>query len=129
MSKVNHHSLKYKQQAKLNKTYKELKMKQKQLINTPMFRCAYEFYLDNGKLPEENDYDSLAHKVYALLEARSIWVPFDEFYNKGFLKKIDRAIERVNNGEIYKKPQRKIRIKNNPSLLIPRKFARTADGK
>lgn len=119
MSKVNHHSLNYKRQANPNKTYKELKGKQKELISRLIFRCCYEFSKDNGKLPAESDYDFIAHRVYALLEARAIWVPFDEFYSKGFLKKISKAIVRVQNGEIYVKPPRKDKTKKKD--VHPRK--------
>ncbi|MEE0873174.1 MAG: hypothetical protein UIH27_06845 [Ruminococcus sp.] len=119
MSKVNHHSLKYKRQANPNKTYKELKGKQKELISRLIFRCCYEFSKNNGKLPAESDYDFIAHRVYALLEARAIWVPFDEFYSKGFLKKISKAIARVQNGEIYVKPPRKDKTKKKD--VYPRK--------
>ena len=114
MSKVNHHSLKYKQQAKPNKKYRELTMKQKQLISDLMFRFVYEYYSDNDKLPEDNTYEDLAKKVYDCLKARAIWVPYDEFYNKGFLKKIDRAKERVSNGDVYVKPEKKDKT-NKPS--------------
>ena len=107
MSKVNHHSLEYKQKSKPNKSYKELKMKQKQLISDLMFRFVYEYFSDNGKLPEEDSYEDLAHNVYDRLKSRSIWVPYDEFYNNGFLKKIDRAKERVSNGDVYVKPEKK----------------------
>lgn len=114
MSKVDHHSLEYKQNAKPNKSYKELKMKQKQLISDLMFRFVYEYFLDCGKLPEEDSYDVLAQKVYDRLKSRSIWIPYDELYNKGFLKKIDRAKERVENGDIYIKSEKKA-VSDKPS--------------
>ena len=63
-------------------------MKQKQLISDLMFRFVYEYHSDNGKLPEEDSYEDLAHNVYDRLKSRSIWVPYDEFYNNGFLKKL-----------------------------------------
>ena len=124
MSKVNHHSLKYKQLANPNKKYKELTMKQKKLISDLMFRFVYEYFSDNGKLPEEDSYDVLAQKVYDCLKSRSIWVPYDEFYDKGFLKKIDRAKERVTNGDIYVKPEKKDKTNKlskpaNPKRICP----------
>lgn len=82
-------------------------MKQKQLISDLMFRFVYEYFSDNGKLPEEDSYEDLAHNVYVRLKSRSIWVPYDEFYNNGFLKKIDRAKERVSNGDVCVKPEKK----------------------
>ena len=42
--KVNHHSLAYKMQAKPNKTYKDLRQKQKAKISEWMFRAVCEHY-------------------------------------------------------------------------------------
>lgn len=121
MSKINHHSLKYKQQAKPNKKYKELTQNQKKLISDLMFRFVYEFYSGNGAFPAEDDYADLAHKVYSRLEARAIWVPYDEYYNKGFLKKMDRIKERISNGEIYEKPEKKEKPDKKLKQRKPRK--------
>ena len=55
--KPNHHSLAYKQQKQPNKTYKDLKQKQKMKIADWMFRETCIFYKENGEIPnEEADY-------------------------------------------------------------------------
>ena len=48
--KPNHHSLAYKQQKQPNKTYKDLKQKQKMKIADWMFRETCIFYKENGEI-------------------------------------------------------------------------------
>ena len=61
--KPNHHSLAYKQQKQPNKTYKDLKQKQKMKIADWMFRETCIFYKENGELPGDSE------KMQALAEA------------------------------------------------------------
>ena len=52
VSKPNHHSLKYKQQAWPTKTYKDLKQKQKAQIANWMFASVDKYYSENNHMPE-----------------------------------------------------------------------------
>ena len=51
--KQNHHSLAYKRQKQPNKTYKDLKQKQKMKIADQMFRETCSYYKENGEMPTE----------------------------------------------------------------------------
>lgn len=55
--KVNHHSLAYKMQAQPNKTYKDLRQKQKAKIAGWMYEVACEYYREHGEMPEGDGAD------------------------------------------------------------------------
>jgi len=69
MSKPNHHSLAYKRQAAPNRTYKELKQKQKAKIADYMYRETLRFYLKNQRMPEEAECDVICRIIYKKLKA------------------------------------------------------------
>ncbi len=78
MSKPNHHSLAYKRQAAPNRTYKELKQKQKAKIADYMYRETLRFYLQNQRMPEEAECDAICRIIYKKIEGMAIWVPYEE---------------------------------------------------
>lgn len=80
MSKPNHHSLAYKMRANPNKTYKELKQKQKARISEWMFQSVSDYYGEHGTMPEGEDAEKIAKRVYHKVQSVAIWVPFEEFY-------------------------------------------------
>ena len=62
--KPNHHSLAYKQQKQPNKTYKDLKQKQKMKIADWMFRETCIFYKENGEIPNEEVAKQIIDRIY-----------------------------------------------------------------
>lgn len=92
--KPNHHSLAYKIRAKPNKTYKELKQKQKAKIGEWSFRSVCEYYREHGGMPEGEAAEKIAAQVYEKVKSAAIWVPYDEFY-KAFLHKLPRYEARI----------------------------------
>lgn len=92
--KPNHHSLAYKMQAKPNKTYKELKQKQKARIEDWIFRAVCEYYKEHGTIPEGEAADKIAVRIYDKIKSVAIWVPYDEFY-RVFLHKLSRYEARI----------------------------------
>ncbi len=92
--KPNHHSLAYKMRAKPNKTYKELKQKQKAKIGEWAFQSTCEYYREHGKMPEGDAAEKIAARVYDKVKSAAIWVPYDEFY-KAFLHKLPRYEARI----------------------------------
>ena len=71
--KPNHHSLAYKMRAKPNKTYKELKQKQKAKIGEWSFRSVCEYYREHGGMPEGEAAEKIAAQVYEKVKSAAIW--------------------------------------------------------
>jgi len=94
LSKINHHSLKYKMQHQPNKKYKDLKQKQKAKIADWMFLETNIFFMENGRLPVEGEIEALAKSIYEKICSLVIWVPYEELL-KEYIKKLPRYAERV----------------------------------
>lgn len=92
--KTNHNSLAYKMRAQPNKTYKDLRQKQKVKIANWMYQAVCEYYREYGKMPEGEDASRIAVKVYDKVKSVAIWVPYEEFYNV-FLYKLPRYEARI----------------------------------
>lgn len=104
MSQKSHNSLRYKMQIQPNKTYKDLKQKQKARISEWMFREVCNFYMDHGRIPESSELTPLAEKVYTKIQGAAIWVPYESFFVV-FEKKLPRYEERISaNGIPAPKP-------------------------
>ena len=78
LSKVNHHSLKYKMQHQPNKKYKDLKQKQKAKIADWMFLETNRFFTENGRMPVEGEIEALAKSIYKKICSLAIWIPYEE---------------------------------------------------
>lgn len=120
MSKPNHHSLAYKQQAQPNKTYKDLKQKQKAKIADWMYRETLRFYLTNSRMPDEAECEQICRCVFQKIEGQAIWVPYEDVksvYMARQEKYAVRILADVENGiqpeqlEKPKKPPKSERIK------------------
>ena len=94
MAKPDHHSLAYKMRAKPNKTYKELKQKQKARISDWMFQAVCGYYGAHGTMPEGADAEEIAAMVYHQVQSVAIWVPYEEF-RQTFYAKFPRLQARI----------------------------------
>lgn len=94
MSKPNHNSLAYKRQAAPDKTYKQLKQKQKLRIAEMMYRETLRFYLQNQRMPDDAEIDELCRKIHSKIEALAIWVPYDEVLRE-YHRKLGRYETRI----------------------------------
>lgn len=92
--KVNHNSLAYKMQAQPNKTYKDLRQKQKARISDWMFQAVSEYYKEHGKMPEGETAEQITVRIYDKVKSLAIWVPYDEVY-RAFLSKLPRYEKRI----------------------------------
>ena len=92
--KVNHHSLAYKMQAQPNKTYKNLRQKQKARISDWMFRAICEYHKEYGKMPEGEAAEQITVRIYDKIKSLAIWVPYDEVY-RAFLSKLPHYEKRI----------------------------------
>lgn len=95
--KPNHHSLAYKMQVKPNRTYKDLKQKQKAKISDWMFQATCEYYKEHGILPEGEPAEAITVKIYEKIKSQAIWVPYDEVH-RVFLSKLPHYELRIIKG-------------------------------
>lgn len=105
--KPNHHSLAYKMRAKPNKTYKELKQKQKAKISNWMFQAVCEYYKEHEEMPAGEAAEAITVNVYEKIKSLAIWVPYDEVH-RAFLSKLSRYETRImENGMPEEAPPKK----------------------
>ena len=119
MAKPNHHSLAYKMRANPNKTYKELKQKQKARISEWMFRAVCEYYREHGEMPGEDASSEIVAAVYEKIKSVAIWVPYDEV-SRAFLSKLARYETRIAENGI---PEETPKKKKSPT--VPQKKGRS----
>ena len=111
--KPNHHSLAYKQQKQPNKTYKDLKQKQKMKIADWMFRETCIFYKENGEMPNEESVKQIIDRIYEKLKSLAIWVPYEEVY-RAYLLKLPRYELRIEENGIPEEKPPKEKKENVP---------------
>lgn len=92
--KPNHKSLAYKMRMNPNKTYKDLRQKQKAKIADWMFKLVCEYYREHGKMPEGEAAEKIAVKIYEKVKSAAIWVPYEEFHSV-FLYKLPQYEARI----------------------------------
>ena len=97
--KVNHHSLAYKMQAPPNKTYKDLRQKQKAQISDWMFRAICEYYNEHGKMPEGEAAEQITVRIHNKIRSLAIWVPYDEVH-RAFLSKLPHYEKRISENHV-----------------------------
>ena len=119
MAKPNHHSLAYKMRANPNKTYKELKQKQKARISEWMFRAVCEYYCEHGEMPGEDEAAKITAAVYEKIKSMAIWVPYDEV-SRVFLFKLARYEARIAESGIPEETPKK-----EKSRTVPKKKGRS----
>ena len=92
--KKNHNSLQYKMEAKPNKTFKELKQKQKAKISDWLYKEVFLYYREQNIFPDDSKYSEIYKKIYNKLCSLAIWCPYDEF-ERNMLKKREHIESRV----------------------------------
>lgn len=92
--KKNHHSLQYKMEANPNKTFKQLKQKQKAKISDWLYKEVFLYYQGHNSFPTDRDYVEIYKRIYDKLCSSAIWCPFDEF-ERNMLKKKEHMETRV----------------------------------
>ena len=90
----NHHSLQYKMEANPNKTFKQLKQKQKAKISDWLYKEVFLYYQGHNSFPTDVDYVEIYKRIYGKLCSSAIWCPYDEF-ERNMLKKKEHMETRV----------------------------------
>ena len=64
-----------------DRTYKDLKQKQKAKIADSMFEKTCDYYREHGKLPEGEDCERIAGQIYQRVKGIAEKASFDEIYS------------------------------------------------
>lgn len=94
--KHNHNSLKAKMQKNPNKTFKDLKQKQKAKISECLYIETLNFWRSNNRIPTKQEFDSILDIVYEKIKSAAIWIPYKEVaaYYQSRLNKYSQRIQR-----------------------------------
>ena len=84
-----------------DKTYSNLKMKQKENINLWIGQEIRSYYKDNGNMPrKEQEFQIVLDKLYDRIEKAGIWIPYGEIHKRFFGSRMGR-IDKIE-GKIQK---------------------------
>lgn len=89
----------------MNKSYSDLKMKQKEKISNWIYE-EYKKYIDeNGRKPENKGDDIIIVAVMSKIEAAEIWIP-DYEIEEHYYKRKNRLQKRYENEQAVKQEQK-----------------------
>lgn len=79
-----------------NKTFKDLKQKQKARISEWLYIETLNFWRSNNRMPTKPDFDSILDIVYEKIKSAAIWIPYKEVaaYYQSRLNKYSQRIQR-----------------------------------
>ena len=66
---------------RVDRTYKDLKQKQKAKIADGMFEKTCDYYRKHGKMPEGEDCEKIARQIYQRVKGLAEKASFDEIYS------------------------------------------------
>ena len=102
--KHKHTSLKAKMQKNPNKTFNNLKAKQKEKIADRLYIETYRFYQQNSRMPDKAERDTILAIVCDKVRAAAIWIPFEEvadYYRKKLPHYEPRIQRELDEGVVY----------------------------
>lgn len=140
--KHNHTSLKAKMRKNPNKTFKDLRMKQKVKIADWLYIETYRFYQQNNRMPDKTERDTILDTIYTKITAAAIWIPFEEvadYYHKKLPHYEPRILREIDEGIVYPtraerlaekaaKPPKKRKKKQKSADTDPLNFVGEMDG-
>ena len=79
-----------------NKTFKDLKQKQKAKISEWLYIETLNFWRSNNRIPTKQEFDSILDIVYEKIKSAAIWIPYKEVaaYYQSRLNKYSQRIQR-----------------------------------
>lgn len=93
-----------KRRAQPDRTYENLRQKDKLRIAYWMFKSVYEYYLEHGEMPDGAAAREITDKVYEKIVSINVWVPYDEVHRK-LLSELPQFEERIKAGNVPEKPK------------------------
>ena len=90
-----------------DRTYKDLKQKQKAKIADSMFEKTCDYYREHGKLPEGEDCERIAGQIYQRVKGIAEKASFDEIYSLYLYRLPCYEVRIAENGIPEKKEKKK----------------------
>ena len=98
-----------------DRTYKDLKQKQKVRIADGMFQKTCDYYREHGKLPEGVDCEKIAGQIYERVKGIAAQASFDEIYNL-YLYRLPRYEVRIAKNGLPEKKEKKKEDADKPKV-------------
>ena len=89
-----------------DRTYKDLKQKQKAKIADGMFEKTCDYYREHGRMPEGEDCEKIAGQIYQRVKGIAEKASFDEIYSL-YLYRLPRYEVRIAENGIPEKKEKK----------------------
>ena len=89
-----------------DRTYKDLKQKQKAGIADSMFQKTCDYYREHGRMPEGEDCEKIAGQIYQRVKGIAEKATFDEIYSL-YLYRLSRYETRIAENGLPEKKEKK----------------------
>ena len=99
---MKNHKLTNGQLLKTNKTFSDLKMKQKEKINQWLHESYLKFYKENFRIPTKKDDNVILEYIFEKINENNIWIPKYEIkkYFFSIKNKLNKRLEKEINSII-----------------------------
>jgi len=77
-----------------NKTFKDLKTKQRETISEWLYSEAYQYYQRNSRMPDKSQREIILDAVYDKIQNADIWIPYHEV-KKYYLSRLIHFEKRI----------------------------------
>lgn len=77
-----------------NKIFKDLKMKQREMISEWLYTETYQFFLKNSRMPNKSQREIILDAVYDKIQNADIWIPYHEV-KKYYLSRLIHFEKRI----------------------------------
>ena len=116
---------------RVDRTYKDLKQKQKAKIADGMFEKTCDYYRKHGKMPEGEDCEKIARQIYQRVKGLAEKASFDEIYSL-YLYRLPRYETSIAENGLPEKAEEKKDDTDKPKTKkkgMAERYARTAVGR
>lgn len=101
------------------KSWKELKAKQKQKVSEVMFDVVCDHYKEYGQMPAGTDLEELAKRAFTRIQGRGLGLSYETVHDV-FMRKQARFAERIERNGLPEPPKPKVKKTEAEKLALKR---------
>jgi len=101
------------------KSWKELKAKQKQKVSEVMFDVVCDHYKEYGQMPAGTDLEELAKRAFTRIQGRGLGLSYETAHDV-FMRKQARFAERIEKNGLPEPPKPKVKKTEAEKLALKR---------
>lgn len=101
------------------KSWKELKAKQKQKVSEVMFDVICDHYKEYGQMPAGTDLEELAKRAFTRIQGRGLGLSYETVHDV-FMRKQARFAERIEKNGLPEPPKPKVKKTEAEKLALKR---------